>query len=438
MKTARYPIPYIEPHLIFAHFAKDAYALFLDHSKPSDEENISIIAFDPIETYTFKAEHPTNAPIEKLQNLLNKYTPEKICNANHFTSGLAGLFSYDLGRTTEQLPSSAKDELNLPDIVVGIYLKTIAFNQTTKEAYLYITSNSMADAKQEHIKILTRLKDTAPSTYKPISLNWIPDKDKDAYKASIAKVIDYIHQGDIFQACIAQRFTAKLPHDFDSYAHYQHLRSISPAPFSCYMNTGDAIISSNSPERFLKLDPSGHVETCPIKGTAPIDTDPQDLLSSEKDRAENTMIVDLMRNDLSRTCEPHSIDVPELCALKSFANVHHLISKVTATLKKGNTPLDLLRTCFPGGSISGAPKIRAMEIIDEIEPVRRNAYCGSIGYIGFNGQMDMNILIRTLIFKGDTAHLYSGGGIVADSTPEQEYQETLSKAQKLFESLNVA
>ncbi|MGB1077525.1 MAG: anthranilate synthase component I family protein [Bdellovibrionales bacterium] len=424
MKTYKYPLKKNPLHKVFRAFEKTSYALLLDNHA---------ICFDPIETFEFKACKPDNTPFEHLHALLNKYTPSNAKDFEHFAGGLAGCFSFDLGHATEHLPSNAKDDLNLPDIMVGVYLKVITIDPNTDQLTFFVTAKDQETADNIYKNLNLGTTDT-DKEYTPCALDWAPDKDKTTYKQDIQKTIDYIYAGDIFQACIAQRWTAKLPEGFNAYAHYEHLRAISPAPYACYMNTGHAIISSNSPEQFLKVNLDRTVETSPIKGTCPVDTDPNILLNSEKDRAENTMIVDLLRNDLSKTCTPSSVKVDELCTLKSYANVHHLVSKVSATLKENKTALDLLKTSFPGGSISGAPKIRAMEIIDEIEPVRRGPYCGSMGTIGFNGTMNMNILIRTLIFKKNIAYLYSGGGIVADSDPEAEYQETLTKAQKLFQS----
>lgn len=260
--------------------------------------------------------------------------------------------------------------------------------------------------------------------------------------AAVQKVIDYIHAGDIFQANLTQRFTADLPKDFSPYGFYQNLRAINPALFAAYLNFDGFSIASSSPERFLKLDHK-KAETRPIKGTRPRHTDPQcdqknatDLAQSAKDRAENTMIVDLLRNDLSKVCTPHSVHVPELCAVHSFASVHHLVSTVTGELEEGQTALDLLAGCFPGGSITGAPKVRAMEIISELEACPRGPYCGAIGYIGFDGNMDTNIVIRTVVFKDNLAAAQVGGGIVADSDPLAEYNETLDKARALFDAFH--
>jgi para-aminobenzoate synthetase component 1 len=254
-------------------------------------------------------------------------------------------------------------------------------------------------------------------------------------------VIDYIYAGDIYQANLSQRFQTILPEGDSPFALYQRLRRLNPAPFAAYLNFGDIVIASASPERFLQLR-GGWVETRPIKGTRPRGATPvedkahaRELLASEKDRAENVMIVDLLRNDLSRVCRDHTVTVPELCVLESYATVHHLVSTVVGQLNPGATAIDLLRATFPGGSITGAPKIRAMEIIAALEPTQRGPYCGSIGYVGFDGNIDSSITIRTYAIKNNVVTFQAGGGIVADSDPAAEYEETLTKAGALMEAV---
>jgi para-aminobenzoate synthetase component 1 len=263
---------------------------------------------------------------------------------------------------------------------------------------------------------------------------------REAYLKAVAKVRDYIHAGDIFQANLSQRFEAPLRET--PWSLYRRLRSRNAAPFGAFLDFPEAVVLSASPERFLRVDTSGHVETRPIKGTRPRGTGPehdaalgQALVESVKDRAENLMIVDLMRNDLSRVCRPGSVRVSELFALEHYATVHHLVSTVVGDLGPGLDALDLLRAAFPGGSITGAPKVRAMEVIAELEPSQRAVYCGAIGYWSVTGSLDTNIPIRTAVVSGDRVYFSAGGGIVADSDPEQEYQETLDKALGVIEAL---
>lgn len=358
-----------------------------------------------------------------------------------FQGGAAGLFGYDLGREIEDLPSTAADNENMPDMAIGIYDSVIAFDHEKNQSWIITHADDYATAKKKQNYLLSLIDDTEePVPEESTHLDWETNFTKHQYATILQRTIDYIKDGDIFQANIAQRFDAKLPETFSPFAHYLRLREENAAPFACYMNLGEIKISSASPERFLSSR-YGQVFTQPIKGTRPVSQDPaineatkETLLNSGKDQAENTMIVDLLRNDLSKVCKAKSIQVSSLCALETFASVHHLVSTIRGELKKNKTAIDLLKACFPGGSITGAPKIRAQEIIEELEPTRRGAYCGSMGYIGFDGTMDTNILIRTLVYEGNTVSLQSGGGIVADSIPADEYQETLDKAKAMLRS----
>ena len=270
-------------------------------------------------------------------------------------------------------------------------------------------------------------------------MTWQPEMSRREVETAIRRVIDYIHAGDIFQANYTQRFTAARPLGLDEVALYQRLVEADYAPFAAFLRAGDMSLASISPERFLSLDTAGHLAAYPIKGTRPRGRDPAsdaglalELRTSAKDRAENLMIVDLMRNDLGRACRTGSIAVPRLCALESFASVHHLVSEVRGQLRQGLSPLDALRAAFPGGSVTGAPKIRAMEIIRELEPAPRGAYCGALGWIGFDGAMDLSMTIRTLTLTPDTLLAQAGGGIVADSSPAAEYEESMIKITPLL------
>ncbi|MFJ5488902.1 aminodeoxychorismate synthase component I, partial [Hansschlegelia beijingensis] len=274
----------------------------------------------------------------------------------------------------------------------------------------------------------------------PAPLSFSSNFDRAAYEAAIARTVEYVLAGDIFQANVAQRFLAELPEGFDAWAFYRRLRTRNAAPFAAYLDFGDVVVASSSPERFVRVE-GDHVEARPIKGTAKRWTDPiadgsssRALLGSEKDRAENVMIVDLLRNDLSRVCRPGTVEVPTLCGLETYASVHHLVSVVTGRLREGLGVVDLLRASFPGGSITGAPKLRAMEIITEIERHARGVYCGSIGWIGFTGDADFNIAIRTATLARGKALFQAGGGITALSDPAAEYDETLTKARAVFDA----
>lgn len=354
---------------------------------------------------------------------------------------IAGYFGYDLGRALEDLPDDTQHNPDMPDLALGIYDQVIAFDHEKDQAWIITHAPNYHDARKKQdylLGLIARPAKQAP--YKDTHLDWKSNYEAPDYTDMVEKTIEYIKAGDIFQANVSQRFDAHLPQGFEPFNHYTHMREVNAAPFACYMNCGNIKISSASPERFLTVK-DRRVETRPIKGTRPhianiaLDKKYQkELLESEKDRAENTMIVDLLRNDLSKICKIKSIVVSELCKLETFASVHHLVSTVRGELKKNKTAVDLLASCFPGGSITGVPKIRAMEIIEELEPTRRGPYCGAMGYIGFDGSMDSNILIRTLVYEGDTVSFQVGGGIIADSNPDDEYQETFHKAEGLFRS----
>jgi para-aminobenzoate synthetase component 1 len=262
---------------------------------------------------------------------------------------------------------------------------------------------------------------------------------RDAYLAGVVRIKRYIRDGDCYQVNFTQRFSVAA--EGDTWQLYKALRRHNAAPYAAYLSMPHCRVMSSSPERFLQLR-GGRVETKPIKGTAPRSEDPREdallaqrLRQSPKDQAENLMIVDLLRNDLGKVCATGSVQVPELFTLESFARVHHLVSKVCGKLADGQDALALLRACFPGGSITGAPKLRAMEIIEELEPQRRGIYCGAIGYLGFDGDMDSNIAIRTMVHADGVTRLWAGGGIVADSDPQTEYRESFHKAAALLDLL---
>jgi para-aminobenzoate synthetase component 1 len=411
------------------------YTLFFDSNRPSHPlSRYSIVCWNPVERIETKngiIRHNDKDIGHKdffafLKERLSAYDFEMDNTVLPFSGGAAGYFGYDLGRGIETIPSLAKDDLQLPDACVGIYKNVLVFDEKETEAWIIAE-------REEKEALRTHLEQASKENFVPDDLNWTPLKTNQAYLEDIKSVIDYIYAGEVYQINLSRRFEASLPGSFNSFSHYEHLRRVNPAPFSAFMNFGDFQLSSTSPERFLWTDGNA-VETCPIKGTLPSARPAQELTGSVKDRAENTMIVDLLRNDLSKVCDFHSVKVPDLCRLETFEGLHHLVSTVKGVLQKDKDAIDLLKACFPGGSITGAPKIRAMEIVEKLEPTQRGPYCGAMGYIGFNGVMDTNIIIRTLIYKDDKVYLQTGSGIVSDSVPEKELQETLDKAGKIFES----
>ncbi len=444
-----------EPLAVFSALKHLPYSLWLDSADLGHEAGrYSFIASHPIETIEAKdgqvtltnwdtQEKRKGDPFAIVQERLAHWRPDirTIRGLPPFQGGAAGFFGYDLARGLEDLPETAQSAPDMPDMAVGIYDQVIAFDHRKHEAWLFTHAANYTEARRKQDYLLSLIAHPfKPEPFTGTDITWTPRITASAYKTHVEKTIEYIKAGDIFQANLSQRFDADLPDDFDPFAHYLRLRHVNPAPFAGYMNCGGITIASASPERFLSLR-DRMVETKPIKGTRRrsknVETDhlaKKDLSQSEKDRAENTMIVDLLRNDLSKVCTPESVNVFELCKLETFASVHHLVSTVRGTLAEEKTPRDLLRACFPGGSITGAPKIRAMEIIEELEPTRRGPYCGAMGYVGFDGTMDSNILIRTLVYEGKQVSLQVGGGITADSDAEAEYQETLDKAAALFNS----
>ena len=449
---------YLDPVAAFARVAAEPFALLFDSALQDPRHGrYAFVAADPFLTLVAKDGEIRlgercfrGDPFLALHDELARYRQRGHRNVPPFQGGAAGYFGYDLCHHLEKLPAPPPEngELAFPDMALGFYDVVAAFDLWQRRAWIISTGQTQTDNGNRAVRAAERagvfrakLENTAsprPPAAIGFPVSWQSNFTRDAYQAGVAKIIDYIRAGDIFQANLSQRFRARLPEHFDSFALYQRLRAVNPAPFAAYLNFGDVVLASSSPERFLRVR-GDMVETRPIKGTRPRGMTPAEdaalaevLRESAKDRSENVMIVDLLRNDLSRVCRDHSVHVPELCVLESYATVHHLVSTVTGRLRPGMTAVDLLRAAFPGGSITGAPKVRAMEIIAELEPTRRGPYCGCIGYIGFDGAMDTNIAIRTLAFKNQTAVFQAGGGIVADSDPALEYEETLDKAKALF------
>ena len=374
-------------------------------------------------------------PLELLRRALGEV--DTIGGELPFTGGAIGCFAYDLGRRFERLPAIAARDIDFPEMVVGIYDWAYVIDHRDKRAWL--VGDGPAGVGLPRRPVLPATAGPASprpqgpfEVVSPVTANFT----RESYARAFAAVQEHIRRGDCYQVNLAQRFAAKVRGD--SYSAYLALRRINPAPFSAFLCTPYGDILSSSPERFLRVA-DGRVETRPIKGTRPRLADEgadrrqrEELAASAKDRAENVMIVDLLRNDLGKACAAGSVKVSRLFEVESFAQVHHLVSTVTGALAPGRHPLDLLRGCFPGGSITGAPKLRAMEVIDALEPERRSIYCGSIGYLSANGRMDLNVAIRSLLRVGGSIYAWAGGGIVADSRVDDEFQESLDKAAGLL------
>lgn len=346
-----------------------------------------------------------------------------------FAGGAIGYCGYDLGRRLNELPLLAPEPGRLPDLAFGIYDAALVMDHINGETTLVGVGGGYRDLRERWMELLSSCP--APATRFEVRRTLAPEIRKQDYETAVARIKRYIHAGDCYQVNYTQPFSARI--EGDPLAFYLELRRASSAPFGAYLNLPFAQVMSASPERFVKVS-GDTVEAQPIKGTRPRSRDPAadhrnagDLVDSTKDKAENLMIVDLLRNDLGKVCRPGSISVPRLFELKSYYNVHHLVSTVAGSLERGRDAWDLLAACFPGGSITGAPKRRAMEIIDELEGRPRGVYCGSIGYYSADGGMDMNIAIRTVVHRDGDLEVWGGGGIVADSEPEDEYRESLDK-----------
>lgn len=387
-------------------------------------------------------------PLDILQENLNLYKIEK--EEIPFVGGGVGYFSYELAHLMEKLPNTVKKDVDIPEMVMGFYDGIIIIDHRDDKKYIGAIGfkenieeiiNKIEDSIEQH-KNKLKTKETIKIEKKILKNRDInSNMTKDYYLESIKKLKDYIYSGDIYQVNFTQRFECDF--EGDSNELYKNLKTINPAPFAAYLDFGEGKIISSSPERFIKLT-DGTIETRPMKGTRPrgktIEEDEKlkaELVNSGKDRAELLMIVDLMRNDISRIAKTGSVNVTELFHLEEYATVLQMVATIKGKLKDELSTVDIIKATFPGGSITGAPKIRAMEIIDELETTTRNIYTGSIGYLGFDGDMDLNIAIRTIILKDKKAYFQVGGGIVWDSDPHEEYEESLVKGRALVKALNI-
>jgi len=448
-------IPYSQDSsVLFDKFVDEPWAVFLDSNQPnaihgrydiiSSRPKVCITSNNNINHIDSWAES-LSIPGEPF-SILKEYLQVNKCKDDElklpFVGGAIGYFSYDLGRSLEKIPSICQNDLALPDMKVGIYSWAIIVDHNKKKSVLvgdksdlrmqrdwndlvnYITDKTSLRKRQE-FKVLSGVES---------------NMSEHTYAKAFAKIKTYIKEGDCYQVNLAQRFNASV--EGNVWQAYCMLRNINPSPFSAYLNYKDFQILSNSPERFLSVK-NDVVQTKPIKGTRPRSNNShednlllQELVNSKKDQSENVMIVDLLRNDISKNCSLGSVKVAKLFDIESFPNVHHMVSTITGKLRENRSAIDLLRGSFPGGSITGAPKLRSMEIIEELEPHRRGIYCGAIGYISNGGNMDTNIAIRTLLHKNQHMYFYAGGGIVYDSEMRAEYKETFDKAAAMMHVLN--
>lgn len=444
---------------LFTHLVHLPWAVLLESAAPDHPDSrFDILTADPcatLETWGSETRIRTNGtiiqsgedPFTLIDHWVNTLLPEAQNTSTElpFIGGAIGLLGYDLGRRLERVPSLAQRDIDIPDMAVGIYNWAWILDHQTQQAH-FVVYGTEADWQARWQWWHTQIQhSTQPS--EPIvepfqrTSDWQSNLPEPDYLARFERIQDYIRAGDCYQINLTQRFHCS--YQGDPWLAYCQLVEANQAPFSGFMRlSADTAILSVSPERFLLLN-GQHIETKPIKGTQPRNADPirdqaniRTLQQSEKDQAENLMIVDLLRNDLGRVSSPGSVRVPHLFAIESFAAVHHLVSTVTGELAPDYSAMQLMAACFPGGSITGAPKIRAMEIIEELEPQRRSAYCGSLFYWSRHGRMDSSITIRTLIATEHTLYVWAGGGIVADSQGKAEYQETFDKLSKILTVLS--
>lgn len=457
MMMPRYPvckeIPWVDPKRAIACLPQKN-SVWLDSAQTSLlRGKFSYCAIDPFQKWVLKGGFLNGCaildkPFAALKREMHAYQLSKIENRPPFQGGVAGFLSYDLAWYYEDLPQQAESSPDFEDWILGFYDLVIAFDHSVQKAWIFSTGFPEQDEDKRLARAHQRATWLEGMLLNPKEVHCLPNSnvawqrtdDLHSYRDKVYKTIEYIRAGDIFEANMSQRFS--MPFELEQLsALYATLRQQNPAPFAAWLQFEETQILSASPERFLQVE-GKRVETRPIKGTMARDSDPirdrqiqESLYASEKDRAENVMIVDLMRNDLSKVCLSSSVKVPQLCDVETFAQVHHLVSCVTGELKANLCAVDALEAAFPGGSITGAPKIRAMEIIEELEPYKRGPYCGSIGYVAFHGDMDTSITIRTFAFKDNTLVCAAGGAVTIDSDPSAEYYESMAKARGLIELL---
>jgi para-aminobenzoate synthetase component 1 len=472
-------IAYEQVMALFASKQNQAWSFLLDSCQQTHlGANFDILAFDPVLTFEYKNGKQTlsgqwisdsksvnnlsskennrahssanelelaiveNQPFESLRNLHDVFK-QRVTLPNSleysdlpFIAGALCACAYDINVYTDRIIDDFPNQYKLPDLSLGFYLQSIIYDNSEQCAYISATNKQTIKTLEEALSSGSSADLHQPKEAFVLSTDWQSNITQSQYDAKMEAISDYLHAGDCYQVNFAQRF--KACYQGCEWQAYEQLKSVNKAPFSSFVRLPTSCILSLSPERFL-LVKEGKVETKPIKGTrkrADNELDDQrlanSLLASTKDRAENLMIVDLLRNDLSKHCQAHTVKVPKLFALESYPAVHHMVSTVVGLLKKDASPYQLLEGAFPGGSITGAPKVRAMQIIQELEADKRSIYCGSIGYIGIRDDMDTNICIRTILAEDEQLYCWAGGGIVIDSTSEDEFQESLDKVAKIL------
>lgn len=453
------------PVSAFLKFKKQKYSFLLESVEGGEKfARYSFIGFNP--EYIFQAKqnkyelknsnnkiiksNKSVNPLGELKKVIQQYKPVKLNGLPSFTGGAVGYVAYNAVRYIEDIPYTKKDIYNLPDIYFLIGTKFIVFDHLKHKILIIVNSNphknnSYQIATEEIKEIENNLRKSFKLNKKNLNLKnnlAVSNFLKEDFLKVVKKVKKYIYAGDIVQAVPSQCFSKKT--NVDSFNVYRALRTINPSPYLYYLNFPELKVVGSSPELLVRVQ-GNIVETCPIAGTRPRGKDEtkdeklkQDLLQDEKEKAEHIMLLDLGRNDLGKVCKYETVKVKEFMRVEKYSHVMHLVSEVQGILKKGENAFSAFWACFPAGTVSGAPKIRAMQIIEELEPQQRGLYAGAIGYFSFNGNMDMAITIRTIVFKNNTAYVQAGGGIVADSVPEKEYQESCNKAKALLKAIELA
>jgi len=437
---------YYDPFYTYNLFKDNIDSIFLDSSKEDKLlSKYSFIGLNPYKKFSSKGRevlidnevYKDVDPFEELEKLIDSYKIN-ISSDIPFVSGTIGYFSYDIGRILEQLPDNSSEDFSIPDSMFIFFDNLIIFDLHNRKTYI-TAIGQIEEATRSILRIekcLENYKEERPIKLKDSNNKFYSNFNKDKYEKSVSLLKDYIRSGDVYLANMTRQIWCD--NQEDSFEIYQKLRSSNKAPFSAYMNFKDFQIMSSSPERFLSIT-DGLVQTRPIKGTRPRgknheedEKNKNELINSEKDKSELLMIVDLERNDLSKVCMPNSVKVTELFKLEEYETVFHLVATIEGILKENVSSVKCIRECFPGGSITGAPKIRAMEIIEELEKLKRNIYTGSIGYFDLRGNSDFNIVIRTIVKKDNKAYLGVGGGITWESIENDEWFETIDKAKALM------
>ncbi|MCL5022454.1 MAG: anthranilate synthase component I family protein [Nitrospirae bacterium] len=462
-------IPYCPPDSLYDAFSGSHSFLFESVKGPGNIARYSFIGFEPAAVLRVKdgmvevqssgvlRSLSREKPLKKIGEILRAYRQMPHPDLPPFQGGAAGLLSYDFVHYFEKLPKTTPDDLHIPDAHLFVTDRLISFDHAGRKAWAVVCpgvrGGPAPDLSSWYDEAEASLGDIRGRAEAPIrkessrcaerlgrNIEIVPGMKKREYVEMVKRAKEYIAAGDIFQANLSQRISAYMG-GYRPWCLYRRLRAINPAPFACFADFGDYSIAGSSPERLVKVK-NGIVETRPIAGTRPRGMNSREdermraeLLLNEKERAEHIMLIDLERNDLGKVSEYGSVRVDELMITEDYSHVIHIVSNVKGVLSKSKTCLDVIRAVFPGGTITGVPKVRCMEIIDELEPVRRGPYTGSMGYIGFAGTMDLNIIIRTFVIKGGYAYAQAGAGIVADSDPGREYSETLKKAEALVRAL---